>query len=194
MANTSATGGALTPNLTPTVLDGDALDNFLQAWIVGLTGYASTLVRPRWQPEPPNLPAETVDWMAFGIMRRVMDPWLAEIHHGEANGYDETRRHRELHLLASFYGPNADTFAAIMADGMQIPQNTEILAANGINLIRNQETVRNPELVKEKWMNRVDLEFSLKQQIVRNYPIMNILTAETDINNEHFTEIVLTHQ
>ncbi len=193
MANTSATGGLLLPNSTPVVLDGDALDNFLHDWMVGISGLTNELVRPRWQPEPPNLPAETVDWMAFGIMRRVLDPWLAEIHNPTGNGFDETRRHRELQILASFYGPNADTYAAVTADGMQIPQNMEVMELNGINLIRCQETRRNPELIKEKWMNRVDLEFSLKQQIVRNYPILNILTAEVDIKNEHYTEIVLVN-
>jgi len=192
MANTSATGGALVPNATPAVLDNDALDDFLQAWVVGLTGFNPTLVRPRWQEEPPNIPASTVNWVAFGIMSRTSDHWLAIIHHGDGNGYDETRRHRDLNLLASFYGPQADTYAAIMADGMQVPQNMEVLEMSGINLIRCHDARRNPEFIKETWMNRVDLEFTLKQQMVRNYPVLNLVSAETDIHNEHYTEIVVS--
>ena len=190
MPNTSATGGLLTPNPTPAPLEDDLLLNFIQEWIVGLTGLVGANVRPRWQPEPPNIPQESVDWVAFGITKRVADTFAAELHYPTGNGYNEIRRHEVLHLLASFYGPHASSIGARFRDGMQVAQNLEILSLNNMGLVESGDLHLVPELIKEKWMYRTDLPFSIRRQIVQYYAVQNIATAAATVNNEIYTEAI----
>jgi hypothetical protein len=186
MPNTSASGGFLAPSLSLAPLQDAALLDFIQAWIVGLTGLLPQNIRPRWQPEPPNIPADTVDWAAFGIKKRIKDTYGAELHVPAALGYNEIRRHEELDILVSFYGPNADESCDLFSEGMQVAQNREILTLNNMGLISSGDAIVVPELLKEKWLRRVDLPFSLKRQIVRQYGVQNILTADIELNNEYY--------
>ena len=61
MTNTSATGGFLSPLSTPAPLEDQALADFFQQYVAGITGIAGNLVRPRWQAEPPNIPQVASD-------------------------------------------------------------------------------------------------------------------------------------
>ena len=191
MANTSATGGFLTPNPSPAPLEGDALVNFFQEWVVGLTGLPGTNIRPRWQAEPPNIPKENVDWAALGIIRREADTFAAELHYPAALGYNEIRRHEVLHFLISFYGPNADNYVHILRDGMQLAQNLEILSLNSMGLVESGDVTVAPELLKEKWLYRTDLPFSIRRQIVRDYGIENLISTQVTLNNEIYTETII---
>jgi hypothetical protein len=56
------------------------LANFLQKLFAGMTGIASDLIRPRWQPEPPNQPPQGTNWMAFGIQLVKSDTYAAIWH------------------------------------------------------------------------------------------------------------------
>jgi hypothetical protein len=55
----SRTAGYLGPRDTPQQLVDGAWDDFLHDVIAGTTGLDPTLVRPRWQSEPPNIPTDT---------------------------------------------------------------------------------------------------------------------------------------
>ncbi len=44
-----------------------------------------------------------------------------------------------------------------------------------------------PELVKNLWYRRIDMELQVKRQIVRNYPVLDLLSAQTLLNNELYT-------
>lgn len=187
MPNTSSTGGYLAPSTTATPLEGNALVDFLQAWVAGITGIAGQYIRPRWQPEPPNIPSESTDWIAFGITKRTPDTFAAELHFGAGDGYNELRRHEVLEMLVSFYGPNADLNASLFRDGIQIDQNREALSAQNMGLVETGEPIAAPELFKEKWLYRVDLPLSIRRQIVRDYTVQNILTANGTLDNEHYT-------
>lgn len=92
MNNDSSTGGFLLSYRDSYIappLEGQALTNFLQEQIVGVTGIAGNLVRPRWQPEPPLLPDATIDWIAFGITERKGQTYAYTYH--ETPHLDETR-------------------------------------------------------------------------------------------------------
>jgi len=104
----SSTGGFLTPAATPAPIEGDALVNFIQEWIVGVTGISASLCRPRWQPEPPNIPKDGTTWLAFGITETESDTYAVELHDPTANGgkgSSQLRRHEVLEISATFYGP-----------------------------------------------------------------------------------------
>jgi hypothetical protein len=184
VANTSATGGYLLPEASPDVLEDDALLDFLQEWISGVSGLAGPLIRPRWQPESSNIPPENITWAAFGIIKRDADAFAYEVHKPAGDGYNEMRRQEILSLLISFYGPKAYSFASQFRDGLQISQNREILLLNNIAVISSGDLVTMPELVKEKWYQRTDLAFDLHRQILRRYPILHLLETVATIDNE----------
>ena len=194
MANTSATGGPLTPQVPPgpTILEGTALQDFFQGWLVGVTGLPGSLFRPRWQPEPPNIPPVNTDWAAFGIVSRKSDVFAAEFPDPSNPGYNVIRRHQILHILVSFYGPNADMYADILNDGLQVAQNLELLSQNSMGLVESGDITTVPELVKQKWLYRVDLPFSVRRQLVRDYGVETIQSAQVTLNNEIYTEQINT--
>lgn len=172
-------------------LEGESLINFFQEWIVGLTGLPGANVRPRWQPEPPNIPHENVDWAAFGIIRREADIFAAELHYPTPLSYNEIRRHEVLHFLISFYGPNADHYCYSLRDGMQLAQNLEVLSLNSMGLVESGDITAMPELLKEKWLYRADLPFSIRRQIVRDYGVESLVSSTVTFNNELYVETII---
>ena len=180
----SSTGGFLQP--ITSVLDDDALVDFLQGLIVGITGIQGQYVRPRWQAEPPDLPPDSVTWCAFGIVNREADPFDYETHSSNANyGYNTQQRHEVLHLLASFYGPGANGLAALLRDGLQVKQNLEYLTPQNMGLVSSGNLLNVPEQIKEKWYYRSDLSFAIKRQLVREYAILDLASStvilQTDV-------------
>src|SRR5438477_12482433 len=133
MANDSSTGGYLVPTSAPPLED-DALDEFLQGAVVGMTGLAGTLVRPRWQNPVPKLREATVDWCAIGIISETPEFSSYTAHYrGEPSnpndptgqGFDLQIRHETLEVMVSFYGPNSRGNAKLFRDGISVGQNRE---------------------------------------------------------------------
>lgn len=185
MPNNSATGGYLTPSVSPAPLEGEALENVLQAAIVAISGVSASLVRPRWQPKPPKTPEATVDWCAFGItasQRKGLGPALSHNPNAASGaGVDTLRRNEDIDVLLSFYGPNSAGVAARVADGFAIPQNTEVLKTNLMSFI-NSDTIRQvPELINEQWVKRQDLPLHFRRRIVREYAVLNIASADVEV-------------
>lgn len=192
MANDSATGGPLTPELVPAPLEDIALDDFLHDLIVGITGLDNTLVRPRWQPEPANLPDVGTNWVAFGIVSKEADTYAVEQHIATGQGFDYLKRQEVLNIFCSFYGPQAGSYAELLRDGLQIAQNREVLQLNMMGLVETKETITAPSLVKDKWLFRVDLMVRIRRQILRQYPVLNVLSAQGTIDVETFIDDIET--
>ena len=186
MTNTSSTGGYLLPESTPAPLEGQALIDFFQEWIVGLTGLPGKMVRPRWQHEPPNIPTEGTDWLAFGITNRASDTFAVELHEPLGPDYNQIRRHEVLDILVSIYGPNADSYAQLLREGMALAQNREPLSLNSMGLVSSGSVQTVPELVKDKWYYRVDMPFSIRRQIVRDFRVLSLASAVGTVDNEKY--------
>lgn len=185
VSNTSASGGYLAPNAAPAVVEDDAFENFLHNVVADIIGIKGDLVRPRWQPEPGNLPAFATDWIAFGVMS--FDPdFTASIEHvGDDNGSDEMQRHETVEVMVSAYGPNASKNLRLLRDGLQVPQNREAMFLVGVGLQETGRMVRAPLIIKERWTNRYDMNVVLRRQVRRVYPVLNLLSLDADsyINN-----------
>lgn len=190
MPNSSATGGALLPTSSPGLIQGDALDDFLQAWVVSLCGIDPTMVRPRWQPAPANIPVFGTDWCAFGITLYDKETFAAELHFATGNGYNEVRLNEEVTCMVSFYGPNSASYVSLLSDNMQASQNREILSVNAMGLVSAGNITPMPELIKERWLKRFDLSFIIRRQIIRDYNVLSITSAQTLLNNEHYIETI----
>lgn len=182
MANNSASGGFLAPAASPAPLEGVALQDFLQSVVVGVTGLAGANVRPRWQAEPPNLPAITTNWAAIGEQRRHKETFAAVLHDATDAGQDLLVRHQELYILVSFYGPGADHYADVLADGLQIAQNRATLRAQAFDLVETGELTTVPELIKDRWYYRTDLPITFRRRVERRYDVLNLLDADVQIN------------
>jgi hypothetical protein len=182
MANTSATGGYLVPGLTPTPLQGQSFEDFIQEVFVGISGIDPTLVRPRFQTEGINLPPAGTTWASFGASEYNPDTFAVTDWDGEHIG--ELQRNEEVIFLCSFYGPNNADKMSQLRDGLQVEQNRAVLLANKMTVVETGKGLRAPSLVKEKWLDRVDMEVKIRRLIQRSYPILSLLSANLEINNE----------
>ena len=205
MTNDSSTGGYLAPTLpqvqNPATLEDAAIDTFLQNLVVGITGLPGNMIFPRWQVTPPNLPGITANWAAIGVQDMDADYCAYEAHNPvmppntfppapnppvtpPANGYDIQIRHEVMTILCSFYGPAARTNASLLRDGLQVAQNRETLQLAGMGLVSTGKITAVPSIVNTQWYYRADLPLVIRREIVRNYPILNILSAEVTITSD----------
>lgn len=170
------------PAGSPAVLDGDALLDAFQPTLSGITGLPGDLVRPRWQPEPPNQPDFGTDWVAFGVTVMPADAF-AFIRQVDISTV-ELECTEELQALASFYGPNAPGLAGELRDGLQIDQNRWALLALGIKLVEVQQQRQVPALMKQIWTKRVDVPMRWRRWVVRRYAVNSVESAALGLDNE----------
>lgn len=183
MSNSSATGGYLAPS-NPAPLYDDALTDALQAMVVGITGLPGTLVRPRWQATPPKMPEINVDWCAIGVTGFTPDAYGAQIHSPSGDGSTTLYRTEVLEVLASFYGPSRFGNATLFSDGLQIPQNWEMVAPIGIVFVEGGAPRGVADLLNTKWVQRTDISVVFRRQVSRTYPILNILSGVGSIQSD----------
>lgn len=167
--------GYLLPSDSPAPLEGAALVDFLQAWIVGVTGMPGEMVRPFWQPDVPNAPTAGTSWAAVGVTVRPSDdyPFLGMV----GDSYT-MQRHETMALRCSFYDlgdtGEADKFCALLRDGAVVPQNRDYLRAAGMNLVNTETPVPVPVIVKMRWQYRVDMTVNVRREIQRVYVVPTI--------------------
>lgn len=184
MANTSSTGGYLTPT-SPLPVDDEELGRKLSNLVSGVTGIPGPMVRPRWQPVTPPLPLPSQDWAAVGVLSSPVGmgpPWITHISTG--NGYDIQTEDSEINCLVSFYGPHCFAYSRLCRAGLWIPQNWEQLLPLGINLRDTGAVTVVPENINEAWYRRADLPFTLVQDMSRAYAVLNILSAQGLIHGQ----------
>lgn len=173
----SATGGYLVPESFSVQL-GAQLRSALNHLIRGVTGIPGSLVRPRWQQEPLQIPTVDTDWVAFGVTRTDGaggSPYVEHVPDG--NGYDVVRAESFPQVLVSAYGPNSDRTIELLRVGLTVAQNWEELLPLGVNLSEIGDAVSVPELVNNEWFLRVDLPVTLRRSVTARYPILNVLSA-----------------
>lgn len=183
MANDSASGGYLLP--TDTVIDDQALQDLLQGAVVGITGLPGPMVRPRWQTDPPPLPAVGADWAAIGAISFDTEGNAYIEHLDEEDsglGTDELTNWEAFDVIVSFYGPNAQRSAGRFRDGIQVPQNREALWTNG-NIVyvdaRGPENL--PDLRNDQWVQRYDIRARFRRAVSRTYTVRNLVEASGTI-------------
>ncbi|UGB46997.1 hypothetical protein LQ772_06815 [Frateuria edaphi] len=177
MANTSATGGYLSPGGAVPAEDA-ALDAILQQAIAGITGLPGGMVRPRWQPTVPKQPEPTANWCALGVPRTGPADFPAIEHDGTGDGQSTLHRHEEFDVLASFYGPAASGYAKTLRDGLYLAQNRAALQAAGIDLIGTSDLTSAPDLINQQWVRRYDVTLSFRRHAARTFAVLNLLSAD----------------
>ncbi|WP_429498954.1 phage neck terminator protein [Robbsia andropogonis] len=173
----SSTGGLLTPSGATAPPMDTALEDLLQAIVVGLTALPAAMVRPRWQVVTPKQPEPAVDWCALGFIGSAPDTGPAIIHSGTGDGSDTLQRHRTMRFLASFYGPNGHANAEQFVDGLSLPQTNEAFRTYRMAIVSAGEVVAAADLINQNWVRRFDMTFELRRQVVRTYEVFNLLDA-----------------
>lgn len=193
--NDSTTGGFMLPvDIEPQ--NDTALDDAIHSTVVGLTGLSNELVRPRWQPNPPNQPMHTTDWAAFGVISAEPDAFAYEGHSSSMSGNVDTstsvvERDELLYVLCSFYGPNAARNDARLRAGLQIVQNRFALAAIHVGVVEYQKPTRIPSLMKESWVPRVDATLVLRRRSVHTYQVRSVESPNGMLDNEDYLTPIL---
>jgi hypothetical protein len=165
-------------------LQDDALTNFFLEVVVGITNFDPTLIRPRWQPEPANIPAYPTNWCAIGIEYYAGDVYPLHYHVDTGDGHTISQTHENLNLLLSFYGPNATSNASLLRDGFFFDQNRAALFSAGIGLTEISRIAVLPELYNNKWWQRADLSILFKREVRRIYPVLNLLSAKGTLTDD----------
>jgi hypothetical protein len=168
-------------NWTEDPLAGQSLDDFMQQVVGAVTAIPGNLVRPRWQEEPTDIPNRGTDWAAIGVVRStpIGYPYAVEIAQG--NGFSRQVDTEEFDVLCSFYGPNADLNAIRLRSGLMVDQNREAFQLLNMGLIQTTGRTRVPELVKDIYLMRVDITFSMRRQIQMFYPVLYLLSAPATV-------------
>jgi hypothetical protein len=167
------------PNGTPPLPRGLSLTQFIQTLFVGISGLPGSLVRPLWQPEPPEQPDINVDWMGIGI--QVVSPNIYLFIGVNAVNAVQTQRHELLEVTCHIYGPNAIDTAGIIVDGFQIPTNLSALFLANMGMVETSTLRHVPDLINERWFDRIILSVFLRREIQRVYPVLTITSASGTI-------------
>lgn len=186
MNNKSTSGGIILPHPKAPKLETAppnlTLVQFIQTILVGLSGIPGPFVRPEWQPEEPKQPDIGVDWIAFGIKSNLPDANAYQSIDNE--GATTLQRQETLTISLSVYGPQAMDTISLIRDGFQIPQNSSSLKKANMGYVDVTESHHVPDLVNERWIDRYVCDIILHRYIVRNYPILDFISATGTVYSE----------
>lgn len=184
--NTSSTGGYLLPTASPAPLEGAELEDFFHDVIARVTGLDPTLVRPRWQPTPPDIPDKGTVWIAFGFVDESSNTYafVGEIV-TDSGVAAQLQNQEQFGVLCSVYGTGAGSdakkVAKILRDGLQIEQNREPLFQQGMGLVEVTAPTPAPVLIQQDWLYRLDMTIRVRRAVVRQYRVLTIESAEVSL-------------
>lgn len=182
------TPGYLNPSSTTPLPKQLTLTGFIQTVLTGVSSLPGPLVRPALQKDPPQDPDIEVDWMDFVI----------DMHRPDANAYLSSdndgvvsfQRNEDLEISCNVYGENAEVTYGLVRDSFQIQQNRAALFLNGMGFTKVTEAKRVPDLVNERFRNKLAFSVMIQRMIRRTYSIQNIVSLSGTVNvvfgNESF--------
>ena len=203
--NESNQPGILMPVSGP-VYD-DRLDDVFYKTIVGLTPLDPSMVMPRWQEDPPELPAIGTDWCSVGITDFDTTGYATEVHvPGNEPSPDDTTATggpytqgstqmtdtEEFGVLLSFYGPNAMWHCANVRKGIQVGQNRDLLQAQGISVVVVSKPVVLPALIHNKWVRRVDARLLCRRLAVHEFAILDLRGIDVTVTSIEAKKVLTT--
>jgi hypothetical protein len=176
---------------------GLSLRQFIQTVLVGISNVPGPLVRPRWQPEPPKQPDINVNWIAFGIDSATPDAG-AYISSTPEN-QTATQRNETLQIGISTYGPDALDTYGLIRDGFQIEANRYALFNANMGFVEITAARQVPDLVNQRWIDRVESTIVLRRAIQRTYGVTTIVSAAgtiyvPDITTDYFLDWSVTEE
>lgn len=186
MTNTTATGGYLQPATTSYESD-DPLADVIGDVAAGILALDRNLVRPRFQlGSPPQMPMPTVNWIALGTtVVREQSMRGIQTHVGDGDGKNWLQTPERHELLLSFYGPKGATLARSLRDGLKVEPNRYALRAAGLSYCGSDPIVVLGEQINSSWYRRVDMSVRFDGIVIRDYPVLNLLSAQGSFVTVH---------
>lgn len=174
----SATGGYIPPS--GSVAYDQDLEDIFHELIAGITSLAGSLIRPRWQEEPPPMPAIGTNWCAFAVKSTTADagPYF-EQHTDDMDSI----RHEELELMLSFYGNNGQSIANIFKDGLGIPQNIDQIRQHKIKFVECSDIRPAPDFLNNQYVHRFDVVATFRRKTKRTYAVKTFLDYQINIKH-----------
>ncbi len=160
------------------------LNTFLQTVVVGVSGMAGPLVRPEWQPEGPKQPDLPVNWIAMGVQALTPNASAYLSLQGPDDphpGSVATQRHQTVEVTLSIYGPDCLENYGLLSDGFQLPQNRIALYQANMGFTELTMARRIPDLVNQRWIDRVVCSILFQREVQRVYPVLTFLSASGTI-------------
>jgi len=167
---------------TNSPLEDPGFTDLIQQMVVGITGLPGSMVRPRWQDNPPNQPPKSANWCAMGVNVYTPQNYPYIFHDPNAAGgmgQDVMLDWSTFEVLASFYGPAAVANAGRLRRGCYIDQNLDTLIINGINLREVGEQRNIPDIFNNQYVDRCDVSLIMSRETISHFPIRNIISAST---------------
>lgn len=177
--NTTATQGYLAPEIEVPLTAPLTFEQFIQTVLVGVSGLPGSLVRPKWQINPPKQPDVMVNWLAFGLQEEDADTFAYDSI--DSDGNNVFQRMEASTVQCSFYGPDSLAVGRRVRDGLQIGQNRQALQSVNADFVSTSKLVRAPDLVNERWVNRWEMSVMLRAQVNRVYPILYFVSVSGNI-------------
>jgi hypothetical protein len=155
------------------------LSHVIHDFLVSLTGFDNTLVRPMYQPNPPTVPPFGTDWIAFNISQTEMNGSSYQV----LNASDVFKMQRQLkyNVVIAIYGANASVTASTIRSGMELSQNWDSLRVYSIALSKVGSIMRVPELHNQRWLDRYNITLELNHITSETAGIMSIISATENI-------------
>ncbi len=178
MTNTSRTKGFLTPVGAIPVYDND-LDTVFRQFIAGVTGLDETLVISLWNGPSLDEPTDETNWCRAGVVSYGGNPGPSIVHKGKNpsdpdDGTDVLTWQEELTLQASFYGPKAEFYAALLKFGCMVKQNADQLLDEGIAFASADKTVSKIVTVNNLEMKETVFSLYFRRSVSFTYQVRNI--------------------
>ncbi len=170
--------------IPPTPLIAPRSVDLITAVLSATTGIPPHLVRPRWQPTPPQQPPAGTLWAAVGITRRLAEGYSWQgmtTLPGTTTEALLLQRWETVEALCSFYGPNSEDAAELFRDSLYLGQNLEALIVNGFAVTGFGEVLAVPDLTNWQWIDHQDVRFELARQFNRFYPMQSLTSTQGTI-------------
>lgn len=162
--------------------------DLITAVISATTGIPPALVRPRWQPTPPQQPPPGTLWAAVGVTRRLAEGYSWQGMTTSPGTTTEAlllKRWETVEVLCSFYGPNSEDQAELFRDSLYLGQNLEALIANGFQVTGLDDVLAVPDLTNWQWIDHQDVRLTLARELDRYFPMQSLQegngTLDTDV-------------
>jgi hypothetical protein len=158
--------------------------DLLTALVVQTTLLPPTMVRPRWQPTPPEQPPAGASWAAVGIPQRTGQGYTHQAMSTLPGTTTEAlllRRWVSFQVLFSFYGPDAEDVAELFRDSIFLVQNLAGLYAYGIKVTWAEEVLAVPDLTNLQWIDHQDIRVDFVREYDRYYPMQHVIEANGTI-------------
>lgn len=166
MPNTSHSGGYL--QVTP---DSFNVAHVVHDFIMGISGYGATLIRPMYQPNAPTVPSFGTDWIAYNIKESDSEGFASQ----ELNSVSfNVKRSAQLIVSISFYGTNSYQNIKSFKDALELTQNWEAVRTYGMAFGGVGNIIKVPELHNMRWLDRYNIEIVINQMTTKTASIISL--------------------